>query len=302
MEALEGPPPTWEELSQMTGRELTAGAIAGLAEHSLMFPFDTIKTRLQQAPDKAFTAILRQVLREEPLSHLWRGITPALTAAVPAHAAYFSAYEAAKRLFTNRGDGSSKILGSQHACHAFSAAIAVSVHDATTLPFDVVKQHMQVNPEKHQKMWPTFLHILRRDGGVRRLYSSLPITITMNVPYVATHWMVYEELRQQLQLKDIEEGTPEAEEAIFEFRYVISGFLAGSCAAAVSNPFDVIKTNLQLDDRKVWGSTRDCVRNLVKNWGYNVFLSGMIPRVLQLGPSAAIVMTSYEVSKKMLGG
>jgi solute carrier family 25 (mitochondrial iron transporter), member 28/37 len=300
MEALEEPP-SWEELSQMTGRELTAGAIAGLAEHSLMFPFDTIKTRLQQCPDKAFTAVLRQMLREEPLAHLWRGITPALSAAVPAHAAYFSAYEAAKRLFTNR-DGTSKILGSQHACHALSAAIAVSFHDATTLPFDVVKQHMQVDTQKHTKMWPTFKHILKREGGVRRLYSSLPITITMNVPYVATHWMVYEELRKSLDLKEVKEGTPEAEETIFEFRYVVSGFLAGSCAAAVSNPFDVIKTNLQLDDRSVWGTTRDCVRSLVRKWGYGVFLSGMIPRVLQLGPSAAIVMTSYEVSKKMLGG
>ena len=297
-------PISWEEFRSMTGRELTAGAVAGLAEHSLMFPFDTIKTRLQKSPDKTFFVVMRQMFREEPLAHLWRGISPALMAAVPAHAAYFGAYEAAKRLMTNhRGDGSSKVFNSLPAAHALSAAVAVSFHDATTLPFDVVKQHMQVDTVKYKKMLPTFGEVLKREGGLRRLYSSLPITVLMNIPSVATHWTVYEYLRKQFDLKD-EETLKEhnQEEKLFEFRYVAAGFIAGSCAAAVSNPFDVIKTNLQLDDRKEWATTRTTISNLTKRWGVGVFFCGMIPRVVQLGPSAAIVMTSYEVAKKALGG
>lgn len=299
----------YKELTSMTGRELLAGAVAGLAEHSVMFPFDTIKTRLQREPEHTFLVCMRDSIRNDGFPSLYRGLGPALTAAVPAHAAYFSAYEAMKRLLIVSPPSSSSSsaansssaasepksrVGSLAVAHAISACSAVSLHDAVTLPFDVVKQHMQVH-KHHSSMWGCFQHVLGREGGIRRIYSALPITVTMNLPLAMTQWVVYEYLKAAMKL-------PNTDEEVFEMRYVVSGLVAGSCAAAVSNPFDVIKTHLQLDDKKVWSSTRATSTALFRQYGFSVFLSGVVPRVLQLGPSAAIVMTSYEISKKILGG
>ena len=109
-------------------------------------------------------------------------------------------------------------------------------------------------------------------------------------------------LFEELNCPQLPELLVEDDEGLFEFRYVAAGLIAGSSAAAVSNPFDVIKTNLQLDNKTKWSSTAATATNLFKRYGWKVFASGMVARVLQLGPSSAIVMTSYEIMKKVLGG
>jgi hypothetical protein len=83
---------------------MIAGAIAGMAEHSVMYPVDTIKTRMQSymsALDKKqsiFRAV-QSIIYHEGALRLWRGITAVLLSAGPAHAVYFATYEAAKEAF-----------------------------------------------------------------------------------------------------------------------------------------------------------------------------------------------------------
>lgn len=94
-----------EEDEDLTTLEhMTAGAIAGMAEHSVMYPLDTIKTRMQSymsaldVRQSVFKAI-RSIVVQEGVSRLWRGISAVLLSAGPAHAVYFATYEAAKEAF-----------------------------------------------------------------------------------------------------------------------------------------------------------------------------------------------------------
>ncbi|EPY29858.1 solute carrier family 25 (mitochondrial iron transporter), member 28/37 [Angomonas deanei] len=172
---------------QLSGVELFSGAVAGFAEHFVMFPFDTIKTRVQSGNLSSIRHALRQVWREERLTNLYRGCTPVLVAAVPAHAVYFSFYESSKRLF---GEGNVGI--------AAAACVATVGHDVVSTPFDVVKQRMQMD---HHRSFSSSLHCFMdvfQKGGIKSLTLSLPTTILMNIPHYATYWLVYETMMRQM--------------------------------------------------------------------------------------------------------
>lgn len=78
---------------------LSAGSLAGLTEHCVMFPFDLIKTRLQSlcpCPEMQCPSAmhgLASVVRREGWLRPLRGINAMAVGSAPAHAVYFTVYE-----------------------------------------------------------------------------------------------------------------------------------------------------------------------------------------------------------------
>lgn len=80
------------------------GGLAGMAAWSVIFPFDTLKSRMQTAgPDisggsQSTVMVARQVWREGGVRALYRGYSAAVSRAFPANAALFWGVETADRL------------------------------------------------------------------------------------------------------------------------------------------------------------------------------------------------------------
>eukprot|EP01099_Mayorella_cantabrigiensis_P004797 TRINITY_DN365_c0_g1_i2.p1 TRINITY_DN365_c0_g1~~TRINITY_DN365_c0_g1_i2.p1 ORF type:complete len:224 (+),score=47.21 TRINITY_DN365_c0_g1_i2:379-1050(+) len=75
---------------------LFAGGMAGIFNWMFAIPIDTLKTRLQIAPEGKYNGIrnvLVDVLRNEGATALFRGIGPVMIRAFPANAACFLGYE-----------------------------------------------------------------------------------------------------------------------------------------------------------------------------------------------------------------
>lgn len=76
-----------------------AGAFAGLTEHCVMYPFDSVKTRLQSlcpCPETKCPSVihgLASIMKREGWWRPLRGVTAVAWGSVPAHAAYFATYE-----------------------------------------------------------------------------------------------------------------------------------------------------------------------------------------------------------------
>lgn len=272
-----------------------------------MFPFDTVKTRMQEA-NRAFVPTLSQMLRQERWSNLYRGCVPVVVAAVPAHGAYFGIYEASKRaLVTPDASAADKNLAI-----AASASLATVAHDFVSVPFDVVKQRMQVDV---QHRFPSSLRCFQdvlRNEGVGSLYRSLPTTVCMNAPQVVCHWVVYEAVKRMLRHSGKPapeasadklasflaqtEGEGGAEEDA-TLSVMLAGLCAGTCAAVVSTPLDNVKTSLQLGQHTSFAVAG---RAILRERGVAGFWTGVVPRALYMAPSAVIVMTTYEFTKSAL--
>lgn len=253
---------------------------------------------------------------------LWRGASSVLVSCIPAHALYFSVYEAMKT-----------VVGSDTNAHtplasASTGMAATVVHDAVMTPLDVCKQRLQLG---YYRGLRHCLSTVVRTEGFSALYLSFPTTLAMNVPFAAVVVGVNDTARKALK--------PHGDYTLRTF--LLSGAAAGAAAAAVTTPLDVIKTKLQTqvltpsascggavgsasgcsgplatptaaassaasDATAVTGARytgfAQAVRAVSAQEGWRGFCRGLKPRLVFHTPAVAISWTSYELCKDLLLG
>jgi solute carrier family 25 iron transporter 28/37 len=184
----------------------------------------------------------------------------------------------------------------------------------------VVKQRIQLNRE----MTPIQManHMISTEG-VKSLYRSLPITVTMNIPQAALFMTIYENLKSYL--------FPDGNVGIMGY-FACAG-IAGGLSAGITTPMDVVKTRLQtqteesnifskLDHSKIkftgckkpeckvndteacreprYCSVKKTVRLILEEDGALAFYRGVLPRMLLFLPGAAVSWSVYEHIKTLL--
>ncbi|KAI9334127.1 putative MRS4-protein of the mitochondrial carrier family [Obelidium mucronatum] len=278
---------------------MLAGALAGITEHTLMYPIDSVKTRMQiisSNPNAIYSSIsnaLRRISTAEGASSLWRGVNSVVMGSGPAHALSFAVYEYFKVAFGADQEGN-RVMEA-----AIAGACATFAHDGLMTPFDVIKQRMQLTTStSHPTTLHCASHILRTEG-IRAFYVSYPTTLAMNIPFHMIHFSSYETLKKQL--------NPSGK--YDPLSHCVAGGVAGGLAALVTTPLDVIKTVLQtrgvsedLAVRNVTGFREALGVVLERGGGVKGLFRGWKPRVLTNVPATAISWTTYEFLKVFFGG
>ncbi|KAK2738573.1 Fe(2+) transporter [Myotisia sp. PD_48] len=285
----------YESLSENStlGHNMLAGAFAGIAEHSVMYPVDLLKTRMQVLNPSAgglytgLTHAVSTISRVEGWRTLWRGISSVIVGAGPAHAVYFGTYEVVKEFAGGN-------VGTGH--HPFAAglsgACATITSDALMNPFDVIKQRMQVHGSKHKTILDCAKTVYRTEG-IRAFYVSYPTTLCMTIPFTAAQFIAYESTSKVMN----------PSKKYDPFTHCMAGGLAGAVAAAVTTPLDVIKTVLQTRglaedaETKTARGLLNAAKIIKRQYGWAGFARGMRPRIIATMPSTAICWSSYEMAK-----
>ncbi|KAH9924782.1 mitochondrial carrier domain-containing protein [Fomitopsis serialis] len=269
------------------GLDPNAGLAAGITEHAVMFPVDSIKTRMQvfaTSPSAVYTGIgnaFTRISSTEGMRALWRGVSSVIMGAGPAHAAM-------KEL----GGGNVAGNRNQWIATSLAGASATIASDALMNPFDVIKQRMQVHESQFRSALTCARTVYAREG-LSAFYVSYPTTLTMTVPFTAVQFTAYEQLKALLNPS----GT------YSPISHIISGGLAGGVAGAVTTPLDVAKTLLQTrgqsTDPEIRGARgmMDAFRIILARDGWRGFGRGLAPRVLTFMPSNALCWLSYEFFK-----
>jgi len=275
---------------------LLAGSAAGIMEHCMMYPVDSVKTRMQcLRPHVEYRGVrhaICEIMKTEGFFRPVRGITIVGLGAGPAHALYFSSYELSKKLLNN------KLYGGEHVVHACSAAVATLFHDGTMNPVEVIKQRLQMFDSPYKGVYDCARHIYQTEGMLA-FYRSFSTTLTMNLPFQCLHFVTYEFLRKTLNPS----GEYNAK------THLIAGAAAGGIAAAVTSPFDVAKTLLNTQEQCVvmeCNNTKNitgmvnALRTIYNMHGVLGFFRGMRARVIFQMPSTAVSWSVYEFFKYSL--
>ncbi|KAK2143239.1 hypothetical protein LSH36_860g00043 [Paralvinella palmiformis] len=264
-------PPTSTVITHMV-----AGAAAGIMEHSVMYPVDCIKTRMQcLVPDpkanyRNMADAFYRIVRYEGVGNTLRGIKVMMYGAGPAHALYFACYEKLKATLSRKGQ-------SNHLAH-------------------VVKQRMQVFGSPYKNCMECGRRVMCGEG-VRAFYRSYTTQLTLNIPFQSLHFVVYEICQDKI--------NPERHYS--PLSHTVSGGLAGAVAAAATTPLDVCKTLLNTQERCAIRRGRTSIRGLIEAsqavyrfQGIAGFFRGMVPRIIHQMPSTAISWSVYEFFKFFL--
>ncbi|OCT86552.1 mitoferrin-1 [Xenopus laevis] len=294
-EEYESLPPGASPLTHMM-----AGAVAGILEHTVMYPVDSVKTRMQSLqPDpnaqyRGVTEALKRIIRTEGLFTPLRGINVTMLGAGPAHALYFACYEKMK---TTVG-GMINHAGNSHVANGVAGSLATLLHDAVMNPAEVVKQRMQMYNSPYRSM----LHCIqsvRRTEGIGAFYRSYTTQLFMNIPFQAIHFITYEFTQEQLNpQRQYHPGS-----------HIVSGAIAGAVAAAATTPLDVCKTLLNTQENTALTSVHisghlsgmlNTFRTVYQLGGVAGFFRGIQARVIYQMPSTAIAWSVYEFFKYFL--
>ncbi|CAD7084895.1 unnamed protein product [Hermetia illucens] len=267
---------------------MTAGAIAGVLEHCVMYPLDSVKTRMQSLSPRTsgygISYTLRNMIKTEGLLRPIRGVSAVIAGAGPAHALYFGAYEFTK-------ESLAKFTKHNQINYIVSAVAATLIHDAISNPAEVIKQRLQMYNSSYRSVLQCTRGIYRNEGFAA-FYRSYSTQLIMNLPYQAIHFTTYEFFQNMLN----------KERKYDPLVHMMAGAAAGATASAFTTPLDVVKTLLNTQETGFTRGMSEAIRQIYRMAGPLGFFKGLGARVLYAMPATAICWSTYEFFKFTLCG
>ncbi|KAH6614947.1 mitochondrial carrier protein-like protein [Boeremia exigua] len=228
---------------------LIAGAIAAFTVDLLVYPLDTLKTRFQ-SPDYARLYTNSATGKPNPalFRGMYQGIGSVIIATLPSSGAFFTTYERTKSLFTDLNSTSSHPDGflPTPVIHAGASSLAELVSCAILTPAEVIKQNAQMVSSDRSSTNATLQTLQKFRSNPLALWRGYASLAGRNLPFTAMQFPMFERLKQSIkQYRDarglttgsiVESGTITA----------VSAGTAGSIAAVITTPVDVLKTRIML--------------------------------------------------------
>jgi hypothetical protein len=242
-----------------TQHRLIAGAAAGLVCDAFVHPMDTIRCRLQVERGNSMRfggsigGAFMRIIQNEGIRSLYKGFGIVSVFTIPAHALYYTGYETSKGfLVTQWGENSRSVYFASGMCAELCGALL-------WCPMDVIKQRVQIHISyshqnlnstliKHQNRnsWNVFTSIMKTEGVVG-LYRGFGAALLTYMPFMGIYFTSYEEIKKMLQSFHRPSHLIQTNQVILPFTsHLVGAAMAGGIAAAISCPFDVMKTRIQV--------------------------------------------------------
>ncbi|KAK8062531.1 hypothetical protein PG997_014628 [Apiospora hydei] len=310
-------------------------------------PLDTLKTR-QQSQDFLQTFADPATKTKAPSRQLFRGLYQGIgiviVATLPAAGTFFTTYEAAKTFLGRHvgpadhaaaaaGGGRKKLVNlPQPLVHSAASAFAEMASCVVLTPAEVIKQNAQMVQRQQQGTassggisGSSSVKALRQlaggAGAGRKLLSGYTAMVARNLPFTAIQFPIFEHVRELMW-----KNTKKEESSLWRTGWVTgtSAGLAGSFAAVVTTPMDVVKTRMMLmaggDDEQKRKESKEGVpaetkqaakaknargglavaRQVLRERGVPGLFRGAVLRAAWTAVGSGLYLGMYEVSKVWL--
>jgi len=258
---------------------LSGGLLAGISEIITTYPLDTIKTHLQIYPNKYRNSIHcgKHIILNYGPRPLFNGVSASLAQVGGKAAIRFTTYDMIRTSLSKKNPNS-------NFNSLFSGMMAGTIESIIwTAPTERIKIIQQKNPYKTSSILTTIKDIVDK-GGFINLYQGTIPTILKQSTSVGSRFWLYEVLKSSLINHN---------ESIGIFKTIIIGGIAGGFSAAINQPFDVIKSNIQARNKKSYGMYKTG-KLIIQNCGVSGLFRGLNTRILRVGIAQAVTFTIYE--------
>ena len=229
---------------------LQAGAVAALCVDLLVYPLDTLKTRVQSPSYAKLYKNSNGTANRALFRGLYQGVGSIILITIPSSGAFFTTYEALKFALNEYTPPNSSIYVPSAAIHSVSSAGAELVSCAILTPAEVLKQNAQVvlRDGKTKRGWPTLEVLARFWRQPTKLWRGYTALAARNLPFTALQFPIFEHLKQHFMARRQEKKGRKSIDGIYERASVtaVSAAIAGSGAAWITTPIDVVKTRIML--------------------------------------------------------
>ncbi|MCJ1468757.1 hypothetical protein MMC07_007387 [Pseudocyphellaria aurata] len=302
--------------SPLKAFHFVAGLSTGMLSASLLQPADLLKTRVQQSGSESLVRTFQSIVRgPNSLKQLWRGTLPSVIRTGFGSALYFSTLNALRQhvarshILTSSGlvvaspgdlrSSSSSLPQLSNVANLATGAAARASAGLIMMPVTVIKVRYESNLYSYRSMWGAATAIMKREG-IKGFFSGVGVTALRDAPYAGLYILFYEQAKRRFsQLLDVaptvdalvsQSGMTSTKSLSINF---LSGVLAAGSATAITNPFDAVKTRLQLMPGR-YGNMITAARRMVKEDGIKSLFDGLGLRMGRKAISSALAWALYE--------
>uniref|UniRef100_A0A0N5AIF3 Mitochondrial glycine transporter n=1 Tax=Syphacia muris TaxID=451379 RepID=A0A0N5AIF3_9BILA len=264
----------------------TYGCISSFSSALILQPLDRLKTISQQNVHSHASAYmnLKNVITKYGVLDLWRGVVPTLFRVVPGVALYFGFLEACQY--------STYFEKYPHFRNFFVGFMCRSCTVALLMPATVIKTRFESNLYRDRNVYLAAKNILKLNGPrvnstqllVVGLFKGILPTIMRDAPFSGVYLTFY---RQNNQLWCKYFGSVSISARFF------CGVAAGIFACALTQPFDIVKTQLQLYPKR-FNSSAQVIIFIYKQGGLSSFFNGFLLRAGRRTAMAALSWTVFD--------
>ncbi|KAF8421989.1 mitochondrial carrier domain-containing protein [Tirmania nivea] len=306
-----------------------AGAFAAFTVDLLIYPLDTVKTRIQSKDYKKLYA--GRTNRASLWRGLYQGVGSVIFATLPSSAAFFTTYENSKSSLNNTLPNSIP----ESAIHSASSSIAELASCTILTPAEVLKQQAQILRNKPQSKEfirfggtrPIVAGVVAESTSLQALgkFTSHPrdlfrgyfALVGRNLPFTALQFPLYEHLKKRFtQGRQIKHDIAKTVQV-----NMMAGAIAGTVAAVMTTPVDVVKTRVMLaanarkesgvkdngpaagrksTGKRPPGIYKAALAEIFKEDGFRGLWRGVVLRGLWSGLGLAVYLGTYEGGKVYL--
>ena len=289
-----------------------AGLGSGILSAVLLQPADLLKTRLQQSGSKSLLETFRDIAKSpNSIRSFWRGTAPSALRTGFGSAIYFTSLNALRQnvarsnLLRSIGvldsgavpSHSSALPKLSNLANLTTGAVARTSAGFILMPMTVIKVRYESSLYAYKSILGAGKDILKTEG-FRGFFSGFGATAIRDAPYAGLYVLFYEQLKKRLSLISQKVPLPDAlpesmkgsTSASINFG---SGILAAGLATAFTNPFDAIKTRIQLQPKR-YHNMIHAGRTMIREDGFKSLFDGLGLRMGRKAVSSALAWTLYE--------
>ncbi|KAF2743137.1 mitochondrial carrier [Sporormia fimetaria CBS 119925] len=288
-----------------------AGLGSGILSAVLLQPADLLKTRVQQSHSNTLLGTIRSIANgPSPIRQFWRGTLPSTLRTGCGSALYFSSLNAlrqeaaiATRYVHERREGhnthehSSTLPKLSNTANLMTGAVARTFAGFLMMPVTVIKVRFESSLYSYRSLFSASKDILAKEG-FRGFFAGFGATAVRDAPYAGLYVLFYEQSKKrwsELATK-FEETTgtalPLSSSTAAGINFV-SGVTAAGLGTTLTNPFDTIKTRLQLMPHKYTNMVQ-ATKRMLQEEGVTCFFDGLGIRIARKALSSALAWTVYE--------
>jgi solute carrier family 25 (mitochondrial aspartate/glutamate transporter), member 12/13 len=287
-------------------RKIIYSGLSGAIATTCIYPIDITKTKLMnqkgvgaarefEGPVDCF----KKILQREGFRGLYRGWPPNVLFVMPEKAIKLTANDFFRSQFTAMRANKDLPLGLE----MLAGGLAGFCQVIMTNPMELLKiqgatmQEKLKSGELKEKLSYTQLC---RNLKISGLYTGVAATLLRDVPFSMIYFSLYAQTKRMLT-----EGNTASNGSV-GLKALAAGAIAGTAAAAVTCPVDVIKTRVHASATPIAALSaseffsreltliRDHTSSILQKEGAGAFFKGIVPRCAIISPLFAITMSCYE--------
>ncbi|GEQ70230.1 hypothetical protein JCM33374_g3906 [Metschnikowia sp. JCM 33374] len=299
--AIEIEEPDFSQSDTQVYKDLFGGTMGGIAQVLVGQPFDTVKVRLQSAPEGTYNGagdVIKKLLANEGLGGFYKGTLTPLIGVGACVSVQFSVNEFMKRYYNEKLQGQPLSLLQFFNC----GAVAGFANGFLTSPIEHIRIRLQTQTASTKSFAGPIdcvKQIYKVGGLYSGVYKGLAPTLFRESIGLGIYFATYEALIA----RELGKNVYATRSDIPGWKLCMLGGLSGYTLWLSIYPVDVIKSKLQTDSlhKPVYRGSLDVFKDLSARAGIKGFYKGFVPTILRAAPANGATFAVFELTMRLLG-